>query len=201
MRGLESVELVVAVSLIISFVIATSYFAGWWQLSYGQQLEQADLSALAQASLDKVLSYRPYDPSKSVGLGLDGFYVDDRLVYLYAMGAPGGGLGACTIDSQALANFLGTSTAYRDPSFGWLLYVGPGTFSVNYTAMVADLFGAVRSSGYDRRPPTSLYDFALEVRPLVETRCGVDPGSLTATLSMRSSVDGRPIDGVVSVAA
>lgn len=194
-------ELVVAVSVLVSFILLTSYFMGWLQPFYGQQLLQADLSARAQMALDRVLSYRPYNPAKSVGLGLDGVYVDDRLVYLYAMASPRPGLGSCTINSQALANFLGTSTAYRDPSFGWVLYVGSPALVVNYTAMVADLFGSVRSSGFDKRPPTSLYDFWLEVRPLVETRCPADPGSLAATLYMRSAQTGGPVDGVVSYSA
>ncbi|ACB39071.1 hypothetical protein [Pyrobaculum neutrophilum] len=193
MRGLESVELVVTVALLLAFVGGTYYFFTWVSDFSKQQQLQADLSAQAQNVLDRIIYYRPYNPLKELGVGLDGRYVDDRYIALYALAAGGRPPGqTCTIQSQALASAVGTSQATL-VGRGWL-YVDPQQLSLDYVDIVKDLFGSVAPDGVT--PLYNKYDLWLTITPVVNATCSINNDG-TASLQLFTTYGRRPVDGKV----
>jgi len=193
-RGLESIELVLATVLMLAFVGGTYYVFYWASGFAGQQQMQADLSAAAQSVLDRVIHHRSYNPLKELGLGLEGGLIDDRMVALYALAAGSQPQGqSCTIQSGALANAVGTNQATL-VGRGWL-YVRPQRLSLDYDAVVRSFFGSVAPDGVT--PLYKAYDLWLVVTPLVNATCPIDSYG-RAELRLFTTYGGRPVDGQVA---
>ncbi len=183
-----------AILLLLAFVGGTYYIYTWASGFGAQQQMQADLSAAAQSVLDRVVHYRPYDPLKELGLGLEGGLVDDRLVALYALAAGGQPRGqSCTIESGALANAVGTDQATL-VGRGWL-YVKTQQLSLDYDAITRSLFGSVAPDGVT--PLYKAYDLWLVVTPLINATCPIDSGG-GAELRLFTTYAKRPVDGQVA---
>jgi len=174
-RGLESIELVLATVLMLAFVGGTYYVFSWASGFAGQQQMQADLSAAAQSVLDRVIHHRPYNPLKELGLGLEGGLIDDRMVALYALAAGSQPQGqSCNIESGALADAVGTNQATL-VGRGWL-YVRSQRLSLDYDAIMRSLFGSVAPDGVT--PLYKAYDLWLVVTPLINATCPIDSSGM-----------------------
>jgi hypothetical protein len=193
-RGLESIELVLATVLMLAFVGGTYYVFYWASGFAGQQQMQADLSAAAQSVLDRVIHHRPYNPLKELGLGLEGGLIDDRMVAFYALAAGSQPQGqSCTIENSALADAVGTNQATL-VGRGWL-YVRPQRLSLDYDAIMRSLFGSVAPDGVT--PLYKAYDLWLVVTPLINATCPIDSYG-RAELRLFTTYGGRPVDGQVA---
>jgi hypothetical protein len=193
-RGLESIELVLATVLMLAFVGGTYYVFYWASGFVGQQQMQADLSAAAQSVLDRVIHHRSYNPLKELGLGLESGLVDDGAVALYALAAGSQPQGqSCTIQSGALADAVGTNQATL-VGRGWL-YVRSQRLSLDYDAIMRSLFGSVAPDGVT--PLYKAYDLWLVVTPLINATCPIDSYG-RAELRLFTTYGGRPVDGPVA---
>jgi hypothetical protein len=193
-RGLESIELVLATVLMLAFVGGTYYVFYWASGFVGQQQMQADLSAAAQSVLDRVIHHRSYNPLKELGLGLESGLVDDGAVALYALAAGSQPQGqSCAIQSGALADAVGTNQATL-VGRGWL-YVRPQRLSLDYDAIMRSLFGSVAPDGVT--PLYKAYDLWLVVTPLINATCPIDSYG-RAELRLFTTYGGRPVDGPVA---
>ena len=193
-RGLESIELVLAIVLMLAFVGGTYYVFYWASGFAGQQQMQADLSAAAQSVLDRVIHHRSYNHLKELGLGLEGGLIDDRMVALYALAAGSQPQGqSCNIKSGALANAVGTNQATL-VGRGWL-YVRPQRLSLDYDAIMRSLFGSVAPDGVT--PLYKAYDLWLVVTPLINATCPIDSYG-RAELKLFTTYGGRPVDGKIA---
>ena len=192
-RGIESIELVVATVLMLAFVGGTYYVFSWASGFAGQQQMQADLSAAAQSVLDRVIHHRSYNPLKELGLGLESGLVDDGAVALYALAAGSQPQGqSCDIENSALADAVDTDQATL-VGRGWL-YVRSQRFSFDYDAIMRSLFGSVAPDGVT--PLYKAYDLWLVVTPLINATCPID-GYGSAELKLFTTFGGRPVDGPV----
>ena len=193
-RGLESIELVLATVLMLAFVGGTYYVFYWASGFAGQQQMQADLSAAAQSVLDRVIHHRSYNPLKELGLGLGGGLIDDRVVVLYtlATGSQPPGL-SCTIVSGALANAVDTNQATLVGRM-WL-YARPQRLSLDYDAVMRSLFGSVAPDGVT--PLYKAYDLWLVVTPLIKATCPIDMYG-RSELRLFTTYGERPVDGRVA---
>jgi len=194
MRGLESIELVLAIVLMLAFVGGTYYVFYWASGFAGQQQMQADLSAAAQSVLDRVIHHRPYNPLKELGLGLEGGLIDDRVVVLYTLATGSQPPGqSCTIVSGALANAVDTSQATLVGRM-WL-YARPQRLSLDYDAIMRSLFGSVAPDGVT--PLYKAYDLWLVVTPLISATCPIDEYGWSE-LRIFTTYGGRPVDGRIA---
>ncbi|MEM4605316.1 MAG: hypothetical protein QXR68_08250, partial [Pyrobaculum sp.] len=151
MRGLESIEVAVALTVVLAFVLGFVYIFDWFGVSKQQEFVYADLSAAAQQALDRILWSRPLDPSRGLGLGGDGRYIDDNFVYFYATATATPNLQTCKIESKALVDHLGIDEAYL-AGRGWLVLKREAA-SLDYEKILANLFGEVGRWGFDGRSP------------------------------------------------
>ena len=193
-RGVESIELVLAVVLMMAFVGGTYYVFSWASGFAGQQQMQADLSAAAQSVLDRVIHHRSYNPLKELGLGLEGGLIDDGAVALYALAAGSQPPGqSCDIENSTLAYAVDTDQATL-VGRGWL-YVRPQRLSLDYDAIMRSLFGSAAPDGVT--PLYKAYDLWLVVTPLINATCPIDSNG-RSELNLFTSYGGRPVDGQVA---
>ena len=191
MRGLESIEVVVVLSVFLAFVLGFVYIFNWFGVFKQQVFIHVDLSAAAQQVLDRILWSRPLDPSRGLGLGGDGRYIDDNFVYFYATASATPSLQICEINSNALVDELGTNKAYL-AGRGWLVLKREAA-PLDYEKILANLFGEVGRWGFDRRSPLELFDIRLLVTPVAVAKCEI--GNDYATFRIVSR--GPPQDGRV----
>ncbi|MEM4578506.1 MAG: hypothetical protein QXU59_06755 [Pyrobaculum sp.] len=191
MRGLESIEVAVALTVVLAFVLGFVYIFDWFGVSKQQEFVYADLSAAAQQALDRILWSRPLDPSRGLGLGGDGRYIDDSFVYFYATATATPSLQTCKIESKALVNHLGIDEAYL-AGRGWLVLKREAA-SLDYEKILANLFGEVGRWGFDGRSPLQLFDIKLLVTPVATAKCEIRNDYATFRIVSK----GPPQDGRV----
>jgi len=190
-RGLESIEVVVALTVVLAFVLGFVYIFDWFGVSKQQEFVYADLSAAAQQALDRILWSRPLDPSRGLGLGGDGRYIDDSFVYFYATATATPNLQTCKIESKALVDHLGIDEAYL-AGRGWLVLKREAA-SLDYEKILANLFGEVGRWGFDGRSPLGLFDIKLLVTPVATAKCEIRNDYATFRIVSK----GPPQDGRV----